>query len=86
MANLNVAVTEKEGRNESTFFCEKDLRQVQVSQARRGFAGDLREPKAQTAARLDCRRGNLWTRLFPGFGDEAGWWDLEVFYGTHRRG
>jgi small subunit ribosomal protein S13 len=80
MANLNVAVREKEGRNESTFFCEKDLRQVQIGQAGRGFAGDLREPKAQTAARLDCRRGIYEPGCFPvlGMKPDGGTWRFSM--------
>jgi len=62
VALLEVAVTEKEGRDESTFFCEKDLRQVQVGQARQGVAGDLRESQTQTATRLVCLREDVRTR------------------------
>lgn len=55
--NLDGRCREKEGRDESTFFCKKDLRQVQVGEARQGFARDLRESQAQAAARVgSCQR------------------------------
>jgi hypothetical protein len=42
----------KEARDESSFFCEENLFEVQVRATWQGFAGDLRKPKAQAASRL----------------------------------
>jgi hypothetical protein len=87
LENLNVAVREKEGRDESSFFREKDLCEMQVSEAWQGFAGDLPEPKAQTAARLGSLQGIFNPgRYIPFVGNAAGGFvGLGGFYGTYCR-